>query len=669
MKHTNFVFILDCSYSMVRELPQIKEDLKNRITSMVSSKEDSFSLLYFSGRNEYGTILENININDLSNLTEVKSTIDRWVKPIGATAYAPPLFKAKDFTVTGMNNILLFITDGWNNDSSKDDVFNALGGLEHYDYKYFIEYGNYCDTSLLNLMAEKCGGVNLTAEDFNGLQNIFSTTFDNTYVAKQKIVVDTNGAERIYVLTEGGDLYTHKCVPTIDIVLEVPADTIYICSDVDSQDKYEKLVCVLAALKRGDSHRVETILKEINSNKLYQAWSVAYGKQKLKEFYLLVKDFILNEDSDDTFITESTATTSVLELFEFMADNGTKVRINGYQKVSKGIDTDLLTKAQQEHLNSLRSKEEMADYLLNIQPLEFKQKGYGYWLDMSNLTFNTKRANVSFLVRQEGTVKLPNNDFGIDYFDTHRYKNFTFIKDGILNITTIEVHADDEVLMTYFKKHKIKTFFDDGLKIDLTQLPIVRKELFTYLSANLLAEKSFALEQTKAVLKALKVEDNLLSKKELTDNPEINEWLKSHGITINGFSPVGAKRESEDFYIAPTLDIKIKSLSSLPSINAVEKKLESGKSLTLSESLVNEGIELAKRLAKVDASVLTTTREATNKTKRDLELSVAKDVFSLILSRGWFSDKEGFEDNKVPYTWSGYETEVTFVLGETQVNI
>jgi hypothetical protein len=51
-----------------------------------------------------------------------------------------------------------------------------------------------------------------------------------------------------------------------------------------------------------------------------------------------------------------------------------------------------------------------------------------------------------------------------------------------------------------------------------------------------------------------------------------------------------------------------------------------------------------------DPMVLKNLTDATIRVKRATEFEVAKNVMALILSRGWFADKEGFEDNKVTLT-------------------
>jgi hypothetical protein len=117
--------------------------------------------------------------------------------------------------------------------------------------------------------------------------------------------------------------------------------------------------------------------------------------------------------------------------------------------------------------------------------------------------------------------------------------------------------------------------------------------------------------------------------------------------------------------MAPSLIIKLKGLSSLPSVESILKKVSDGKSLTLGDTLVKKGIDLATQSTDVSNSILDAITVDVTKMKRVLELKLAKMVFSLILSKGWFPDKKGFDDNVVELP----ETSCTFELKEVEIKL
>ena len=206
---------------------------------------------------------------------------------------------------------------------------------------------------------------------------------------------------------------------------------------------------------------------------------------------------------------------------------------------------------------------------------------------------------------------------------------------------------------------------NDVISLNLETLPVILRSDISSVTAKETAELSFELEKLKAALKALKYYNKELNPKTQESEPEFNEFLKKYGITYNGFNPSAGKAESEDFYMAPSLVIKLKGLSSLPSVESVLKKITDSKSLTLADTLIKKGIDLATTTTDLSNAVLDAITADVTKKKRELELKLAKMVFSLILSKGWFPDKKGFDDNVVELP----DTSCTFELKEVEIKL
>ena len=87
---TNFMVVIDTSGSMSNELPMIRKQLKNKLPNLLK-EGDTITIIWFSGRNEAGILKEEVEIKNLTSLQALNDSIDKWLKPVGLTAFAKPL--------------------------------------------------------------------------------------------------------------------------------------------------------------------------------------------------------------------------------------------------------------------------------------------------------------------------------------------------------------------------------------------------------------------------------------------------------------------------------------------------------------------------------------------------------------------------------------------------
>jgi hypothetical protein len=110
------------------------------------------------------------------------------------------------------------------------------------------------------------------------------------------------------------------------------------------------------------------------------------------------------------------------------------------------------------------------------------------------------------------------------------------------------------------------------------------------------------------------------------------------------------------------MSTKVKGLSSLPSVDKVRDKIESGKKLTLGESLVEPGLKLSDD--KVQDRIKFLDRHI-----RELRFELTLMTYGIILGRSWFSDTT---DNPatvdVQFT-NGATTSVTIEKVQKEVKI
>ena len=92
------IFAIDCSGSMCGSLKDIRTQLKNKIPTSIRP-QDFMTLIWFSGRSEFGTIFEHISISDLNDLNKINTAIDRYLNIVGSTGFVQPIRLAKELAL------------------------------------------------------------------------------------------------------------------------------------------------------------------------------------------------------------------------------------------------------------------------------------------------------------------------------------------------------------------------------------------------------------------------------------------------------------------------------------------------------------------------------------------------------------------------------------------
>lgn len=212
---TNHIVVTDCSGSMYSELPKIREQLKKRLPKLLK-ENDTISLVWFSGRGQFGVLLEGEPVATLTDLNEVNKAIDRWLQPQGLTGFKEPLESIEELVKklgkkNKNTNALVFMSDGYDNQSSKAEVLKAVEkASKSVSSTTIVEYGNYADRQLLSAMAEKAGGCHIFAEQFDKWVPQFEAVLQKKTTGAKRIEVPIEGdpvGGFVYALHEG-DLLT-----------------------------------------------------------------------------------------------------------------------------------------------------------------------------------------------------------------------------------------------------------------------------------------------------------------------------------------------------------------------------------------------------------------------------------------------------------------------------
>lgn len=639
---TNFIFINDVSGSMSNALEAIRKQLKNKLPNLVKDG-DTVTIIWFSGNRDAGILMEEVEIKSLKNLQDINNSIDRFLRPVGLTAFHKPLVLAKEAIQRIKKNrptgvfSLIFLTDGYNNDCNMSDVLKSLKELEpDLASSTFVEYGYYADSNAIAKMAELVGGEKIEAEQFDEYDVVFENKIQKTYGTSKKTLVDIPAENRIFDfvfnITPANEIILYGI--TDDQVL-VPEDTATLCwftkkatnSSVFSYDEKNssltKLVysSLYVLTEKLQNDYADDVFKVLGDKNLYDVFTNAYGKQKLFAFKNMVKECVF--DHTKQFL-KGRATNLVVDenaycVMDFINDltadeNSLVYPLNenfsykriGAKKVAAVSNT--LTEEQKKQLSEAKSVEELkslteafAQNAAEVVNFEYNDRNKGY--NISNLVWSTERANLSINVKFDGFIKLPTNKFGLDKIDTFKFRNFNIIKDGILNITSLPVTLSPATLEKFSKNNVGLTLVKgiDGKPdlwvVDFSSLPVINKRMVKSISAKKLAELEYELLKLKGQAKAYKFFEEKHFPKVSTGfiekyGKDAEEWLTNLGITTyNGFAPKMVSEKGNDFYMAVELNTKIAKHSTIPTVASVITKLEQGKALTPADELLKSAID------------------------------------------------------------------------------
>lgn len=728
---TNIIFCCDVSGSMYGSLTQMRKQLKNRIPDLVS-EGDTITIIWFSGRNQAGILKEEVYVKNVNDLQKLNEAIDRYLTPQGLTSFLDPIIlagQAIDRMITNRKDSVfsfIFLTDGYNNDSSWTSIMENLAKLESkVSSSAFIEYGYYANSQALTEMAEVLGGEKIFSQNFESYEIEFEKKVKGKVSTRKEINIEDLRKKLMYgfMFTISGDTILVYAVENKEKIF-VPEDTteLYFFSqkgfaDGEKLKSLDDTILYASAYVLGDRLKyknVEDILAHLGDKFLLQNYASAYGKQKLNVFKETVKSMVFDtnlrfpEGRQEGFTPDPTQY-CVMNLIEDLMEDGNEFYPYhpdfNYERIgAKSVTKTVLDDAQLDALSKAKTKAQ-ADAIMNtVEAPEFVYPDNAAEIGspLSQLVWNEKRANLSVNTKLNGTVKLPKNDFGLKEVESYIYRAYTFIKDGVLNVTSIPVSLNEETFNKLYSLGLIEDTNEVGdylegniYTLDFSSLPTINKKMVTSVSAKSLAKLEYELIKTQAKAKYLKELTNTFAPKTNTVSaklysPEAAEWLKSIGVTdYNGFSPKRELIKSGDFYMASTLETKVAGLSKLPKVSdaiAKMKEIEDAendqdtstptkvKPANVSTQLLIDVIQEVKILptdsvTPAKAEEIKVQNKQVDKIRRSLLAQIAQIKFGIILSRTWFKEFTDFSETTLDLKIGKEEVKFTFDYEDTQVNI
>jgi hypothetical protein len=762
----NHMIVLDCSGSMAGDLPRIREQLKRKVP-MILQKEDTLSIIWFSGKGQFGILLEAEPVSTLADLQEVNRAIDRWLQPVGMTGFKEPLLAvaelAKKIQDKRPNSVasLVFMSDGYDNQWDRASILAAAEkagvGMAA---TTIVEYGFYADRVLLSQMAELAGGSLVFQQDFDHYAPAFESCLTKLMSSSPKVPVQISNTpvEGVLFSLTGTDLIQYACQNGQVLVPEdlkslwylsgAPVGTVMPIQDAiphSSQDTTDILKAAFGALAtlalKAKPDLAYQILKSVGDVRVIQEFGGCFGKQKYSEFrdhcirLATGQEQPFKDGWDPNAVPDDNCFTLMGLLKVLSEDEDCRLLLDSkdfqYKRIGRAqVDNQDLTDEEASKVQSLQASmqgvkdpkvlaatnreiQAILDEAAKREALKFTPDPQPQGYEVSKLTFAEDRANVSVLVRKEGVCKLPGDrPEGVpEDFKTFIWRNYTIIKDGIVNVEKLPVRLpkgvckslvaaglpescllapegeDREALLKRFRK----AAQDRPLEVvfDLSKLPVLNRAMIQQSKAEHLFRLCWEALKAKAGQKVVgDFKKNLFPQKGSQGLADLygqaaSEWLKEHGLTDGGFSPRTKQAESTDQYMAKELEVKIKGFSSLPSMNELTKKMAAAtdkKPLTGGAKLMGASYQEAVKdqpalktastaatpevQAYLDKSLTAYRQEA-----RRLMFEIAQAKFVVIVGQVWFQEFASLEENTLTLNLDGQDILFTAEMREVETKI
>ncbi len=734
---TNHIVVVDCSGSMSYELPQLKTQLKNKLATLIGPK-DTVTIVWFSGRNQCGLVIEAEPVASLPDLAAVHKAIDKWLHPVGLTGFKEPIElatkTAQKLAAKGACS-LFFMSDGCDNQWDRKEILKAVEGISAVcSASTFVEYGFYADRALLASMAEKAGGAHVHCADFSRYEPTFAAVMGRQVVGGKRIEVQIAGDPLLgfAFAANGGDLLTFGVEFGKIAVPEATAELFYLSpapvgipdltlaevARLDAQAIVAKAfkpefelhhatrgayaaLSLLAVRMKPDI--IYPILRALGDVHFIERFAACFGKQQYSDFMDGARTALFDTKArfakgwDPSKVPDDNAFT-VLQLLEVLVADGANVLFEhpawtyariGRQRVDAA---DMLPADKQTEVDELTAKlgktktvsgkkaiQDQIDAILASVPaaLKFTADPAPDGYPIASLTYNESRPNVSILVKKEGTVDLTDRiaaTTGIkglaklpSPFPTFIWRNYTIIKDGLVNVERMPVALSHEA---YTKLQAagvdMQTVQDSSaargpvVVINLKPLPTINRAMCREASARELFELEWKLTQLAAQQKVFNtfVKDLAPPKESkgytVVYSDEAAAWLKDQGLTdYSGFSPkVVQVPPTGDYYEAKYLEVALKGFASLPSVKDVRTKMTGAKALTGCTALMAHWITEVQNYINAHAKAPAATRtawlegnqKAATAERRALLFKKAQAVFVITVGQVWFKEFPTLDD-------------------------
>lgn len=727
---THHVFVIDVSGSMYGSLPSIRRSLKNKLPQ-VTNPGDLVSLVWFSSKGQYGVLQEAVEIRSLTDFSRLNTAIDHYLVPQSLTGFREPLLEVALLVGRTKANhpnhatSMFFHTDGMDNQWGTADILSAVEAVSKaVDSAVFVEYGWYCNRMLMTQMAEKAGGANLFAEDFETLDQQFGAQLMRKAVSKRVVVnIPSDGLQRDFAFAVKMD-GTVTVYAITDHQVSVPEDTgaiYYFDNNGSTVDPTAQYAALYVLAQRMDSDGVFALLRNMGDVRFINQFSTCFSRQDYSAFQQEAINAIVNptlrlsEGVDHNAVPADDAFTVIDLLGLLEGSNENKFHPYHpsfvYERTSRATEAigDQLTEAERDELiasiTSATNAGELTGLVEKVAAIQANKitikayatdKSAGYPID--EIVYNEKRPNINIRVRIPYTVDLPPTAEWVAKgtlpatMQSFVFRNYTMVLDGIKH-TSMRAMPFELSKMT-FDELRIRgvipmseVWVAEKVYVINANLPVLNRQMVKAVSAKAFFTDAVQLLQAQAWAKVVKYYfDQKFERKsqgfEVMYGSEATAWLKSIGLTdYGGYAPQSKSVEPTDEYTAKEFAVKIKGCSSLPTVKAVLDKIAAGKPLTLVEALMRPWIEdhdefigtsSFKKASDQDALYrlwLETEMNTARKTVRRLMKEMARTKLAIMVGHTWFTEFKSLDDNTMDVNVDGVTYQVSAVLTDVTIKI
>lgn len=680
---TNQIWLFDRSGSMSGDLRKLITDMKQRARTLVEG--DSLSLGWFSGEGDYRFILKGYKISAKEDYKQIDDILDKNNTTIGTTCFSEILDESSktidDLSGFGSFALVLF-SDGCpvvsNYTKEIENIFKAIGKLANQvTSALLVGYGHYYNRSLMQEMAEKIGGSLIHSNDIASFGTSLDEYITSSREAGDKVKVKLNYSDAMRPSPTDKNVYFSIFGKTVisykpnngEISYTIgkgKKDFLYILTD--RLNGHEEELTNLEELGPRHSfikgmYGLAAVLSQKTQTLLAVDVLGALGDKHLID---LLYDSFTNAEygKAEKNITDAMASPSLRfkkgKVLGYVKPDDAPCLLDVIDVITTDLNAEFFPYAGDGYSRIGQKSEKTTEVVFTPD-----NKGF----EVGNIVWSSSKLNLSLNTTVTGTVELDDDAKKLNLlkdFNCSVFRNFTFVKDGRLNIEKPVFKLSKET-HDYLKNLGCteQEWSNEAIVYDLTVIPIMNRKYATLAtSVKPFCELAIKESQLEGIVKVLKA--NVKYQKAASFNPNtsyndaITAYLAKFHIKNGIFSPPVTKAEAIDFYMSKTFDIKIKGLSSLPKVEDVQKKIAVGKTLTTSDSLIKAGLDELAAVKNVDLAFKDRQQEL-----REIRAKLLRLKFGLILGKGTLEEFANERKDEYDYVYNNYTFK--FVFGEEKI--
>lgn len=663
----NHIFIIDRSGSMSGLIKTVVDNVASQITQLPDN--DYVSVGWFSGEGSFGWIVKGASLTDKNGVVQM---LNSYKSVLGTTCFSE-ILEDCDKSLADLSKLapefcLFFLTDGYpvvsNYTTEEAKVQGVLTKLsKRLNAALFVGYGEWYNKDFMTSMARWSSGILCHSSNISDIAESVRQ-YDGVSGASPKISVPVPATTKL-AFVPNFETGAVSLLEPVNNTISLPENSfsLLVLSEEPNNGpltEAEQYASALALFQAGYDDLTISLLGAIGDIFYTNEVANAFTNNERGRVETRLAKAVYDEKyrfpygkqpgcapRDDQFC--------LLNLLDILARYGAELLLDHPDFVYNRVGV------------STKPKEG--------SPVFHKDKEVRAPFD--DVVWSGERLNLSLRTRQTGYISLGNEaaKFGLDNkFNTYRWRNYTLIKDGRPNVSSLPVSMNSTTA-TIIKNEigeRISQNDDGSYTINLKELPTINRAMaYGNRSLNTLCGQVLHEIELQAKYKVLngaykEYVDDLRELEMFSQEQE--DFLVSMGIGRNGFSPAVEQEPPSDFYVCKEFHIDPSGLSSLPSIKDVRAKLAATTKLTKGQSIIAKGLEWydntvsplltgksRQEVAKILQGILTDLRRALFLLRAEMQ----KAKFSVLLCKLGFDELTApISETPITYNYAGQDFKI-----------